>query len=188
MHATGACKVNNIPQVSTQSDFQALIKAQNIPHPSYDIDGDGVVSQEDYALAKVRKHSARFQDCVVASTLPLTPPHLVCSPAEDQFKIHVTSGPAGHEKSPQKRFFPRHLAVVEVNYPRVATTTDRPPVLKHLFRCHRVYFQRFDTNGDGILDEAEKVVGRRIMTEVFLENHEHDIHLYGLGLSQKVRG
>lgn len=48
-----ASKVNNIPQVSTQSDFQALIKAQNIPHPSYDIDGDGVVSQEDYALAKV---------------------------------------------------------------------------------------------------------------------------------------
>eukprot|EP00903_Cladosiphon_okamuranus_P015600 g14405.t1 len=89
-------EVNNIPQVSTQSDFQALIKAQNIPHPSYDIDGDGVVSQEDYALAK-----------------------------------------------------------------------------------------RFDTNGDGILDEAEKVVGRRIMTEVFLDSHEHDIHLYGQGLSQK---
>lgn len=53
--APGVVKVNNIPQVSTQSDFRALIKAQNIPHPSYDIDGDGVVSQEDYALAKVSK-------------------------------------------------------------------------------------------------------------------------------------
>ncbi|CAM9898791.1 unnamed protein product [Ectocarpus sp. 12 AP-2014] len=91
-------QVNNIPQVATQSDFRALIKAQNIPHPSYDIDGDGVVSQEDYALAK-----------------------------------------------------------------------------------------RFDVNGDGVLDEAEKVVGRRIMTEVFLDNHKHDLHLYGQGLAQKVR-
>lgn len=38
------------------------------------------------------------------------------------------------------------------------------------------------------MDEAEKVIGRRIMTETFLENHEHDIHLYGEGLSQKVKG
>ncbi|CAM9978369.1 unnamed protein product, partial [Pylaiella littoralis] len=93
-----AIQVNNIPHVGTQSDFRALIKAQNIPHPSYDIDGDGVVSQEDYALAK-----------------------------------------------------------------------------------------RFDINGDGILDEAEKVVGRRIMAEMFLENHQHDMHLYGQGLAQKAR-
>lgn len=48
--------------------------------------------------------------------------------------------------------------------------------------------QRFDTNGDGVLDEAEKIIGRRIMTEMFLENHERDIHLYGQGLAQKVRG
>lgn len=46
-------QVNNIPQVNSQRHFRALIKAQNIPHPSYDIDGDGVVGQEDYALAKV---------------------------------------------------------------------------------------------------------------------------------------
>lgn len=57
---TCAFKVNNIPQVSTQSEFRALIKAQNIPHPSYDIDGDGVVSQEDYALAKVRKKNRLY--------------------------------------------------------------------------------------------------------------------------------
>ena len=53
--------------------------------------------------------------------------------------------------------------------------------------CRPSFFQRFDTNGDGVLDEAEQVVGRRIMTEMFLENHEHDIHLYGQGLSRKVR-
>lgn len=46
-------QVNTIPRVTTQSDFQAVIKSQNIPHASYDIDGDGVVSQEDYLLAKV---------------------------------------------------------------------------------------------------------------------------------------
>lgn len=51
-------QVNNIPQVQTQSDFRALIKAQNIPHLSYDIDGDGIVSQEDYALAKVSASTA----------------------------------------------------------------------------------------------------------------------------------
>lgn len=54
-------------------------------------------------------------------------------------------------------------------------------------RRRRNIIQRFDVNGDGVLDEAEKVIGRRIMTETFLENHEHDIHLYGEGLSQKVK-
>lgn len=29
-------------------------------------------------------------------------------------------------------------------------------------------------------------VGRRIMAELFLEKHSHDLHLYGNGLSQKV--
>lgn len=56
-------QVNNIPQVGTQNDFRALIKAQNIPHSSYDIDGDGVVSQEDYALAKVSDYVCA-PDCV----------------------------------------------------------------------------------------------------------------------------
>lgn len=46
--------------------------------------------------------------------------------------------------------------------------------------------QRFDYNGDGVLDEAEMFVGRRIMAELFLEKHSHDLHLYGNGLSQKV--
>lgn len=46
--------------------------------------------------------------------------------------------------------------------------------------------KRFDVNGDGVLDEAEKHVGRRIMTEIFLENHADDLHLYGQGLAQNV--
>lgn len=37
-----------------------------------------------------------------------------------------------------------------------------------------------------MLDEAEKVVGRRIMAEMFLENHTEDLHLYGQGLAQNV--
>lgn len=47
--------------------------------------------------------------------------------------------------------------------------------------------QRFDINGDGVLDKAEQVVGRRIMTEMFLERHRDDLHLYGQGLAQKAR-
>lgn len=66
--------------------------------------------------------------------------------------------------------------------------TNRLIRLKYLNRLKQILFQRFDINGDGVLDEAEKVVGRRIMTEMFLDNHQHDIHLYGQGLSQKVAG
>lgn len=36
------------------------------------------------------------------------------------------------------------------------------------------------------MDEAEMFVGRRIMAEIFLEKHKHDLHLYGNGLAQKV--
>lgn len=54
-----------------------------------------------------------------------------------------------------------------------------------LFR--RFWPQRFDYNGDGVLDEAEMFVGRRIMAELFLEKHSHDLHLYGNGFSQKVK-
>lgn len=58
------------------------------------------------------------------------------------------------------------------------------PRIFSLFR--RSWPQRFDYNGDGVLDEAEMFVGRRIMAELFLEKHSHDLHLYGNGLSQKV--
>ncbi|CAN0399145.1 unnamed protein product [Ascophyllum nodosum] len=89
-------EVNNIPKVHAQSDFQAVVKTQNIPHESYDIDGDGVVSPEDYAMAK-----------------------------------------------------------------------------------------RFDLKGGGILDEAQQVIGRRIIAELFLEKHKHNLHLYSQELTQK---
>lgn len=46
-------RVNNFPQAKTQSEFLARLKHQNIPHESFDVDGDGVVSQEDYRLAKM---------------------------------------------------------------------------------------------------------------------------------------
>lgn len=45
-------EVNNIPRSRAQSELQKKMKRMNMPHASYDIDGDGYVSQEDYFLAK----------------------------------------------------------------------------------------------------------------------------------------
>ena len=54
-------RVNNIPKSKTRSELLRTIKAQNIPHHSFDIDGDGYVSQEDLLLGKrcVRAKRAR---------------------------------------------------------------------------------------------------------------------------------
>ncbi|GMH56759.1 hypothetical protein TrRE_jg10467 [Triparma retinervis] len=45
-------RVNNIPKSKTRSELMRTIKATNIPHHSFDIDGDGYVSQEDLLLGK----------------------------------------------------------------------------------------------------------------------------------------
>jgi hypothetical protein len=45
-------RVNNIPKSKTRSELLRTIKATNIPHHSFDIDGDGYVSQEDLLLGK----------------------------------------------------------------------------------------------------------------------------------------
>lgn len=45
-------KVNNFPPSRTRSELLKRIKSTCAPHPSFDIDGDGWVSQEDYRLAK----------------------------------------------------------------------------------------------------------------------------------------
>jgi hypothetical protein len=45
-------EVNNFPQSRTRSELMKRIKSTCAPHPSFDIDGDGWVSQEDYRLAK----------------------------------------------------------------------------------------------------------------------------------------
>lgn len=44
--------VNNISPSKTLSDLNKKKRLFSIPHPSYDIDGDGDISQEDYRLAK----------------------------------------------------------------------------------------------------------------------------------------
>jgi len=43
---------NNLPRSNTQSDLRKNLRTVNMPHSSYDIDGDGYVSQEDYFLSK----------------------------------------------------------------------------------------------------------------------------------------
>ena len=43
---------NNMPRSNTQSKLNKLKREINMPHGSYDIDGDGYVSQEDYFLSK----------------------------------------------------------------------------------------------------------------------------------------
>lgn len=45
-------KVNNLPKSKTQSMYRKKLHMVNQPHISYDIDGDGYVSQEDYWLSK----------------------------------------------------------------------------------------------------------------------------------------
>lgn len=45
-------EINNFPKCRTNSELQKRIRASGTPHPSYDLDGDGYVSQEDYRLAK----------------------------------------------------------------------------------------------------------------------------------------
>jgi len=45
-------KVNNFPPSKTRSELLKKIRVTSAPHPSYDLDMDGYVSQEDYRLAK----------------------------------------------------------------------------------------------------------------------------------------
>mmetsp|Transcript_2605 Transcript_2605/g.4744 ORF Transcript_2605/g.4744 Transcript_2605/m.4744 type:complete len:399 (-) Transcript_2605:260-1456(-) len=45
-------KINNISPSKTQTELKKKMKNFSIPHPSYDIDGDGDISHEDYRLAK----------------------------------------------------------------------------------------------------------------------------------------
>ncbi len=44
--------VNNFPASKTLSELKKKIRVSGAPHPSYDLDADGYVSQEDYRLAK----------------------------------------------------------------------------------------------------------------------------------------
>jgi len=44
--------VNNFPPSKTRSELMKKIRVTSAPHPSYDLDMDGYVSQEDYRLAK----------------------------------------------------------------------------------------------------------------------------------------
>lgn len=44
--------VNNFPKSKTRSELMMKIRVTSAPHPSYDLDMDGYVSQEDYRLAK----------------------------------------------------------------------------------------------------------------------------------------
>lgn len=45
-------EINNFPPSRTRSELLKRIKISGTPHPSYDLDHDGYVSQEDYRLAK----------------------------------------------------------------------------------------------------------------------------------------
>lgn len=45
-------KTNNFPPSKTRTELLAKIRATRLPHPSYDLDNDGYVSQEDYRVSK----------------------------------------------------------------------------------------------------------------------------------------
>ena len=61
-------QINTYPQSRTQSELRRLRKQAMIPHPSFDIDGDGDVSQLDLKLAK--QFDARSFD-IFCTTLDL---------------------------------------------------------------------------------------------------------------------
>jgi len=44
--------INNFPPSQTRTELMKKVKLSGFPHPSYDLDADGYVSQEDYRLAK----------------------------------------------------------------------------------------------------------------------------------------
>lgn len=44
--------VNTAPQAHTQTELHRIIRERNMAHMTYDIDGDGVVDQDDYKVAK----------------------------------------------------------------------------------------------------------------------------------------
>jgi hypothetical protein len=44
--------VNNFPPSKTRTELLKKVRVTSAPHPSYDLDMDGYVSQEDYRLAK----------------------------------------------------------------------------------------------------------------------------------------
>ena len=86
---------NNFPRSRTRTELMARIKLSGEPHPSYDLDNDGYVSQEDYRLAK-----------------------------------------------------------------------------------------RFDFDGNGVLDPAERKVGKRVLAEEFFKRHAHHLHIFGPNIAQ----
>ena len=45
-------EANNMPHSRTRSEFKKKLRKVNVPHWSYDIDGDGEVSHADYRISK----------------------------------------------------------------------------------------------------------------------------------------
>lgn len=88
--------VNNFPPSRTKSELVKRIKLTSAPHPSYDIDQDGYISQEDYRLAK-----------------------------------------------------------------------------------------RFDFDGNGVLDPAERNVAKRVLADEFFHKHAHQLDMFGPGIGTK---
>ena len=43
---------NNMPRSRTRSEFKKKLRGVNVPHWSYDLDGDGEVSHDDYKISK----------------------------------------------------------------------------------------------------------------------------------------
>ena len=49
----GWSRPGTVKNGKTMRDLQTLRKYEGIPHPSFDVDGDGQVSHKDYFLAKI---------------------------------------------------------------------------------------------------------------------------------------
>lgn len=48
--------------------------------------------------------------------------------------------------------------------------------------------KRFDFDGNGVLDEQKRQVGKRVLAEEFFKRHQDDLHIFGPKIASSTHG